>query len=112
MRRGTPRKCGTIRKPAARGKDAAGANFLSPVTPLPSSPMLHYFKFRHDLLAPQPAREVDVRRGAGKGWPGERPPIRAANGFGFDLLANFDVSFVRSRATDSGWRVEPDVVIH
>src|SRR3954463_12814843 len=74
--------------------------------------MLHFFKFRQNLFAPQPAKEVYIKRGAGKGWPEECPPIRAANGFGFDLLANFDVSFVRSRATDSGWRVEPDVVIH
>jgi hypothetical protein len=71
--------------------------------------MLHYFKFRQDLFAPQPAREVYVKRGAGKGWPEECPPIRAANAFGFDILANFDVTFVRKR--DGGWRVEEDVVI-
>jgi hypothetical protein len=73
--------------------------------------MLHYYKFRQELLAPQPAKEVYVKRGAGKGWPEECPPIRAANGFGFDLPANFDLAFVRSRSTDSGWRVEADVVI-
>ena len=73
------------------------------------SRMLHYFKFRHDLFPPQPAREVYVKRGAGKGWPEECPPIRAANGFGFDLLANFDVTFVKGRGGD--WRVEDDVVI-
>ena len=33
----------------------------------------------------------------GKGWPEECPPIRAANAFGFDLLANFDVTFVQKR---------------
>ena len=33
---------------------------------------------------------------SGRGWPEECPPIRAANAFGFDLLANFDVTFVRS----------------
>jgi hypothetical protein len=70
--------------------------------------MLHYFKFRQDLFAPQPAKDVYVKRGAGKGWPEECPPIRAANGFGFDLLANFDMSFVNGRA---GWRVEPDTII-
>lgn len=71
--------------------------------------MLHYFKFRQALLAPQPAKEVYVKPGPGKGWPEECPPIRAANAFGFDLLANFDVTFVRKR--DGSWRAEPDLVI-
>jgi len=73
--------------------------------------MLHYFKFRQDLFAPLPGKDVYVKRGAGKGWPEECPPVRAANGFGFDLAANFDVTFVRSRTSESGWRAEPDVVI-
>jgi hypothetical protein len=47
--------------------------------------------------------------GAGKGWPEECPPIRNASAYGFDLLANFDVTFVRKR--DGSWRAEPDVVI-
>jgi hypothetical protein len=71
--------------------------------------MLHYFKFRQDLFAPVPAKDVYVKRPAGKGWPEECPPIRAANGFGFDLLANFDVTFTRKR--DRSWRVTPDVVL-
>jgi hypothetical protein len=70
--------------------------------------MLHYFKFRQDLLAPTAARDIYIKRGAGKGWPEECPPIRAANGFGFDLLANFDVTFVQSRGK---WRIARDVVI-
>lgn len=70
--------------------------------------MLHYFKFRHDLFAPALARDVYIKRGAGKGWPEECPPIRAANGFGFDLLANFDLTFVQSRGN---WRVKEDIVI-
>ena len=70
--------------------------------------MLHYFKFRQELFDPQPAKEIYIKRGAGKGWPEECPPIRAANAFGFDLLANFDVAFVRSK---NGWKVEDDVVI-
>ena len=70
--------------------------------------MLHYFKFRRELFGPQPGREVYRKPGAGKGWPEECPPIRAANAFGFDLLANFDVTFTRTRG---GWRVEPDTVI-
>ena len=71
--------------------------------------MLHYYKFRQDLLDPQPAKDVYVKRGAGKGWPEECPPIRAANSFGFDVLANFDITFTRGRGGQ--WRVEPDVVI-
>jgi hypothetical protein len=70
--------------------------------------MLHYFKFRQELFAPAAAKDVYVKRGPGKGWPEECPPIRAANAFGFDLLANFDLSFVRGR---NGWRVEDDVVV-
>lgn len=71
--------------------------------------MLHYFKFRQELFDPQPGKEVYVKPGPGKGWPQECPPVRAANAFGFDLLANFDVTFVRRR--DGSWRVEEDVVI-
>src|SRR5665213_4563409 len=70
--------------------------------------MLRYFKFRQDLFGPAPAKDVYVKRGPGRGWPEECPPIRAANGFGFDLLANFDVTFVQERGT---WRVVKDVVI-
>jgi hypothetical protein len=70
--------------------------------------MLHYFKFRQDLFDPRPARDVYIKRGKGKGWPEECPPIRAANAFGFDVLANFDLTFVQSR---KGWRVEEDIVI-
>jgi hypothetical protein len=71
--------------------------------------MLHYFKFRQDLFDPQPAKDVYVKRGAGKGWPEECPPVRGANAFGFDVLANFDVTFIRKR--DGDWRVEDDVTI-
>jgi hypothetical protein len=71
--------------------------------------MLHFYKFRQDLFAPRAGREVYQKRGPGKGWPEECPPIRAASAFGFDLLANFDLTFRRKR--DGGWRVEPDVVI-
>src|SRR5205807_377245 len=71
--------------------------------------MLHYFKFRRDLFSPRPARSVYIKRGAGKGWPEECPPIRAANSFGFDLLANFNVTFQQRR--DGGWKASPNVVI-
>jgi hypothetical protein len=70
--------------------------------------MLHYFKFRQDLFVPQPAKDVYIKRASGKGWPEECPPIRAANAFGFDLLANFDVTFTQSRGQ---WRIADDVVI-
>ncbi len=71
-------------------------------------PMLHYFKFRQELFDPQAGKEVYVKRPAGKGWPEECPPIRAANAFGFDLPANFDLAFVKKRGV---WTVEKDVVI-
>ena len=77
--------------------------------------MLWYYKFRQELFDPVPGRDVYVKRpraaagGGGRGWPEECPPIRAANAFGFDVLANFDVTFVRGR--DGDWRVEPDTVI-
>jgi hypothetical protein len=70
--------------------------------------MLRYFKFRQDLFAPAPARDVYLKRDPGKGWPEECPPIRAAQGFGYDLLANFDLVFTQSRGR---WRVEPDLVL-
>jgi hypothetical protein len=70
--------------------------------------MLHFYKFRQDLFGPVPAREVYTRRPAGKGWPEQCPPIRAANSFGFDILANFDLTFVQSKGK---WRVESDIVI-
>jgi len=70
--------------------------------------MLHYFKFRRELSAPAPGRDVYVKPGPGRGWPQECPPIRAACAFGFDLLANFDVTFVQRRGR---WVAEPDIVI-
>ena len=71
--------------------------------------MIHYFKLRQDLFSPFPARDIYVKRGRGKGWPEECPPLRAANGFGFDLLANFDVTFTRRR--DKSWSASPDRVL-
>ena len=70
--------------------------------------MLHYFKFRQEMLDPTPGRDIYTKRPAGRGWPEECPPIRAANAYGFDVLANYDVTFV---ATEDGWRVEEDVEV-
>ena len=70
--------------------------------------MLHYFKFRQELFDPQPAKDVYVKRGVGKGWPEECPPIRAANAFGYDVLANFDITFAQSRGR---WTVDPDITL-
>lgn len=70
--------------------------------------MLHYYKFRQELFAPVPGREVYHKPGKGRGWPEECPPIRAANAFGYDILANFDLTFVRTRAS---WKIEQPVVI-
>jgi hypothetical protein len=70
--------------------------------------MLHYYKFRQELFAPAAGKEIYLKRGKGRGWPEECPPIRAANSFGFDLLANFDVTFVQSRGR---WKVQRDIVI-
>ncbi|HEX8339942.1 MAG TPA: hypothetical protein VF624_03445 [Tepidisphaeraceae bacterium] len=71
--------------------------------------MLHYYKFRQELFAPSPGKEVYAKVPPGRGRPEECPPIRAANAFGYDVLANFDVTFVRGRNGD--WRAEPDVVV-
>jgi hypothetical protein len=71
--------------------------------------MLHFFKFRQDLLDPAPARDVYRRRPAGKGWPEECPPIRAANAFGFDVLANFDVTILQGRG--GRWSVAKEVTV-
>ena len=55
-----------------------------------------------------PGKDVYIKRPAGKGWPEECPPFRAANAFGWDILANFDITFTHRRGV---WRIEPDVVI-
>ncbi|HWB54048.1 MAG TPA: DUF6065 family protein [Tepidisphaeraceae bacterium] len=70
--------------------------------------MLHYRKFRDDLFAPAAARDIYTKRPAGKGWPEECPPFRAANSFGWDILANFDITFIRTR---TGWKISPDITI-
>ncbi len=71
--------------------------------------MLHYFKFRQDLFDPVPAKDVYGKPGAGKGRPEECPPLRAANSFGWDVLANFDVTFRKRR--DGTWEAEEPLTI-
>src|SRR5688572_4528582 len=71
--------------------------------------MLHYFKFQQNLFDPVPARDIYVKRPPGRGWPEECPPIRAANAFGFDVLANFDVTFTRGRG--GAWSVSKDITL-
>ena len=68
--------------------------------------MLHFYKFRRELFGPVAARDVYAKRPEGRGWPEECPPIRAANGFGFDVLANFDVTF---RFDGESWSADPAV---
>jgi hypothetical protein len=60
--------------------------------------MLHYFKFHQSLFPPTPARDVYHKPGPGRGWPEECPPIRTANSFGYDILANFDITFVYKKS--------------
>jgi hypothetical protein len=71
--------------------------------------MLHYFKFRSDLPAPVPARATYVKRSGGRGWPEHCPPLRAANAFGWDVLAAFDMKFARRR--DGSWRLAREVEV-
>lgn len=71
--------------------------------------MLHYFKFRADVCAPVPAREAYVRHEGGRGWPEECPPLRAANGFGWDVLVTHPMTF--HRQDDGTWRLEGEVEV-
>jgi hypothetical protein len=63
--------------------------------------MLYFRRFSEDVLAPVPARDTYVRRGGGRGWPEQCPPVRASNAYGFDVLASVDLEFVRE--DDGGW---------
>jgi len=64
--------------------------------------MLHYYRFHRDLPAPVPAKEAYNPRTSGRGWPEECPPLRAANSFGWDVLAAFDMEF---RRDGDRWRI-------
>lgn len=68
--------------------------------------MLKFYKFAEHIPAPVPARAMYHRREPGKGWPEECPPVRAANAFGWDVLAAFDMLFTQA---DGRWRLEEPV---
>jgi hypothetical protein len=57
--------------------------------------MLRFYKFSAAVPAPEPARETYHKRQPGRGWPEECPPLRAANAFGWDVLAATDLRFVQ-----------------
>ncbi|MDF1700238.1 MAG: hypothetical protein P1V36_03680 [Planctomycetota bacterium] len=65
--------------------------------------MIHFRRFCEDVLAPTPARDAYVRRGSGRGWPEQCPPVRASNAYGFDVLLSVDLEF--EREDDGGWRL-------
>ncbi len=63
--------------------------------------MLHYFPFADGIHPPTPARPTYHPKQKGHGWPDECPPLRAANAFGWDVLAPFAMTFRRTR---DGWK--------
>lgn len=71
--------------------------------------MLHYFKFRSDLPGPVPAREAYAKPSKGRGWPEQCPAVRAANAYGWDVPAAFDMTFQKRK--DGSWRLAKDVEI-
>jgi len=68
--------------------------------------MLHFYKFSSEVEGPVPAREAYVKRGPGKGWPEECPPLRAANSFGWDVPAAFEMKF--EKKDDGSWILEKE----
>jgi len=71
--------------------------------------MLHFYKFAAEVAGPVPAREVYAKREPGRGWPEECPPLRAANAFGWDVPASFEMVF---RREDGGaWRLDKEVEV-
>ena len=72
--------------------------------------MLHYYKFHADVFDPRPALEAYVKRPAGKGWPEQCPPMRQANAFGWDILSNFALTFVKDEQGTFGLTAEQGMV--
>jgi hypothetical protein len=71
--------------------------------------MLHWFKFHASVRDPEPARDILRKLPPGRGHPEECPPLRAANGFGFDVLTSFDMTFTRQK--EGGWKLEQPVTL-
>jgi hypothetical protein len=71
--------------------------------------MLRFFKFRSDLPGPTPARETYSKPAKGRGWPDQCPPLRAAQAFGWDVPAAFEMVFKRRR--DGSWALEGEVEV-
>ena len=70
-----------------------------------SSPgMSPLFQIPPGSLRAASGKDVYIKRGPGKGWPEECPPIRARQRLGFDLLANFDITFIKKPNGD--WDVK------
>ena len=71
--------------------------------------MLHFYKFSSEIAPPVAAREAYVKHPKGRGWPEECPPLRAANAFGWDVVASFEMVFQREKS--GTWRLEKEVEI-
>lgn len=71
--------------------------------------MLRFYKFAPSVLDPVPAKETYQKRSPGRGWPEECPPLRGANSYGWDILANFDMDFRKKK--DGSWTLVKDHVI-
>lgn len=71
--------------------------------------MLHWFKFNASVRDPEPARDILRKVPPGRGHPEECPPLRAANGFGFDVCTSFDMTF--TRLDEGGWKLEKPVTL-
>ncbi|MSR74444.1 MAG: hypothetical protein EXS14_03085 [Planctomycetes bacterium] len=72
--------------------------------------MLHWFKFHAGVRAPVPAQDVYRKRPPGRGHPEECPPLRAACGYGFDVLTSFPLTFIRDDA-NGGWILEKPISV-
>jgi hypothetical protein len=71
--------------------------------------MLHFYKFADTVADLAPARDTYQKRAAGRGWPEECPPLRAANAYGWDVVTTFAMELKRRR--DGSWKLESDHVV-
>ncbi len=70
--------------------------------------MLHFFKFSEDIPNPVAARPIYKSGPVLSGAPEECPPLRAANSFGWDIVAAFDMNF---KNNDGNWEITNPVEI-